>query len=1096
MEKVYERAGRIPRRIQSGPPPLSFAQQRLWLIDQLEPGAPTYNVSRAARLTGPLKKAALQRSLDEIVRRHEALRTSFPSLEGSPIQLIAPTLTIPLPITDLTGVPEVHLEAQSRRLLTEMANRPFDLARGSLLRADLLQLGPEEHILLLVMHHIASDGWSMAILFRELEACYDAFATGRPAALPDLPIQYADYAVWQHERIGGGLGARELAYWREQLRGAPALLELPIAGPRPAIRKYRGAKQSMLLPRGLVDELHALGRLEGATLFMTVLAAFQSLLARYTGQDDIVVGTPIAGRRLETESLIGFFVNSLALRTDLSGDPTFRALLRRVREVALAAYDHQELPFQKLVEELQPARTLSHEPLFQVVIAMQNVPGSALELAGLRLHPVTFDSGIAKFDLTLDVREETQGLGLTMEYSTDLFETAAITRLLGHFRTLLDGVVTNPDRRLSELPLLTELERYQCLVEWNGTATDYPREATIEKLFEAQAAGTPDAPAVTFEAERLTYGELNEQADRLAHYLRARGVRPEVRVGICLERSLQLVVGVLGVLKAGGVYVPLDPSHPQERLRFLLADAQVGVLVTERRQLERLPPGEVGTVVCLDSERAAIALAPQGPLQSGALAEHLAYVMYTSGSTGQPKGVAVPHRAVVRLVRDTNYFQAGPDEVFLQLAPMAFDASTFELWGALLTGSHLVIAPAGTLSLEEIGRIVRQHGVTTLWLTAGLFHLMVDQCLDDLRGVRQLLVGGDVLSVAHVKRVLREVPGCRVLNGYGPTESTTFACCYPITPEGLEGSVPIGRPIANTTAYVLDRQMNLVPVGVPGELYLGGAGLARGYLGRPGLTAERFVPGPAAIASGDGPGYRLYRTGDRVRWRANGTLEFLGRLDQQVKVRGYRVEPGEIEMMLCEHPAVQGAAVIATEDTSGDRCLVAYVVPKGTTLPVSDLRSFLQQRLPDYMVPSLFMLLEALPLSSNGKVDRAALPAPDQLSQGQDTWVAPRNRLEEQLAAIWAAVLRLERVGVEDNFFALGGHSLLATQVISRVRTSFGVELPVRALFEDPTVTGLARRVSLVLETTAVPAPPLVRLPREADARSRLSLHHSESNEP
>ena len=817
-------------------------------------------------------------------------------------------MSIPLRITDISGSAEIDREAQSARLLTEMANRPFDLARGPLCRADLLRLGPEDHILLLSIHHIVSDGWSMGILFRELTAYYDAFATGKPAALLEPPIQYADYAVWQRERMGGRLGARELAYWRKQLGGAPALLELPMAWPRPARQSYRGATQSMLLPRSLLEQVHRLRRAEAATLFMTILAAFQSLLARYSGQDDIVVGTPIAGRRWETENLIGFFANSLALRTDLSGDPTFREILRRVREVALAAYDHQELPFQKLVEELQPARTLSHEPLFQVVIAMQNLPGSDLELAGLRLRPVAVDSGMAKFDLTLYVREETQGLALTLEYSTDLFEGAAITRLLGHFGTLLEAVTTDSDRRLSELPLLTEPERFQCLVEWNATGTDYPREATIAGLFEAQAGRTPDAPAVTFEAERLTYQDLNEQADRLAHYLRAGGVGPEVRVGICLERSLQLVIAVLGVLKAGGVYVPLDPSQPQERLRFLLADAQVGVVLTERRHLERWTPGGPATVVCLDSERAAIARMPQGPLQSGASAEHLAYVMYTSGSTGQPKGVAVPHRAVVRLVRDTNYFRGGPEEVFLQLAPMAFDASTFELWGALLTGSHLVIAPPGALSLEEIGRIVQQSRVTTLWLTAGLFHLMVDERLEDLRGVRQLFAGGDVLSVAHVKRVLREVPGCRLVNGYGPTESTTFACCHPITSEDLQASVPIGRPIANTTVYVLDRRLNLVPVGIPGELYLGGAGLARGYLCRPGLTAERFVPAPATIA-GDGPGGRLYRTGDRVRWRANGTLEFLGRLDQQVKVRGYRVEPGEIEVTLCEHPAVQGAAV-------------------------------------------------------------------------------------------------------------------------------------------------------------------------------------------
>jgi amino acid adenylation domain-containing protein len=1073
----------ILRRAGSDPAPLSFAQQRLWFLEQLYPGTPLHNISRVIRLSGALDAEVLQRTLDAVVARHEALRTTIVTTNGTPLQVVTAASSVPVVVTDLRGLAEPEREAEERRLVLEATRRPFDLARGPLFRGMLLRLGDEEHLLLVSMHHIVSDGWSMGVLSRELTAFYDAFTTGTPAGLPDLPIQYADYAVWQRERLQGERLERELAYWREQLQGAPPVIGLPTDRPRPSVQSSRGAKRGILLPPDVSRQLRALSQHEGVTLFATVLAAFQTLLARYAGQDDIVVGSPIAGRtRTETEGLIGFFVNTLALRTDLSGDPTFRELLRRVREVTLGAYAHPDIPFEQLVEELQPERDMSRTPIFQVALAMQNLPQHKLELRGLTLRSEPTDSGTAKFDLTLFITEQGAGLRAVMEYCTDLFDAGTIVRLLGHFRVLLDGIVADPDRRLSELPLLPEPERHQVLVEWNATTTDCPRHATIGDLFHSQAAATPDAVAVVADGGRLTYRELDARANRLAHYLRARGVGPETRVGICLDRSLDLVVGVLGIVKAGAAYVPLDPSYPPDRLRFLLADARVAVLLTESRHGGRLPRGCVATTICLDDEWTAIARGPDGPPRGGALAGNLAYVMYTSGSTGVPKGVAVPHRAVVRLVLGTDYFQGGPDEVFLQLAPAAFDASTFEIWGALLTGARLVIAPPGTLSLEEIGRAVREHGVSTLWLTAGLFHLMVDRGLDDLRGLRQLLAGGDVLSVAHVERVLRELPHCRLLNGYGPTESTTFASCHPVVTGDLLDSVPIGRPIANTRAYVLDGHMGPVPVGVPGELYLGGLGLARGYLGRPGLTAERFVPDPFGPAFGGELGGRLYRTGDRVRWRADGALEFLGRMDDQIKVRGHRVEPGEVEASLREHPAVRAAVVVAREDIPGEKCLVAYLVPEQPALGVSELRTFLHQRLPDFLVPSAFVLLEELPLSASGKVDRRLLPRPaGQSSELAEAFVAPRGPIEELLAGIWATVLRIERVGVHDNFFELGGHSLLATQVISRILATLGVELPLRAIFEAPTVAGLADHVVAAQHTEgSLHAPALVPVARES----------------
>jgi len=1035
--------------------PASFAQQRLWFLDQLEPGSHLYNIPQAIRLSGALKTEALRQSLAAIVARHESLRTTFALIDGAVSQLIAERQAVEMPVTDLSDLPEAEREAEVERLAQAEAQRPFDLSRGPLLRASLLRLGAEEHVLLLTMHHIASDGWSMGIFYQELATLYDACSKAEPSPLQELPIQYADYALWQHEWLQGEVLGQQLAYWKQQLTGAPAALELPTDYARPAALSYRGARQSLLLPKSLAQSLKALSQQEGVTLFMTLLAAFQILLSRYSGQQDIVVGSPIAGRtQSETEGLIGFFVNTLVLRSDLSGNPTVRELLGRVREVALEAYAHQDVPFERLVEELQPERSLNRTPLFQVMFILQNAPQPTRQLGDLSLSFLSLSTQTSKFDLTLSLSEVADGLRASFEYSTDLFEAATITRLLGHFQNLLEAIAADPNRRLSDLPRLTEAEREQLLVEWNQTRTDYPKDAGIHQLFEAQVEQTPEAVAVVFEGQQLTYRELNRRANQLAHYLRKQGVGPEALVGICLERSIETVVALLGILKAGGAYVPLDPAYPKERLSFMLEDTQVPVLLTQQRLIGKLPEHRA-QVICLDTGWQAIAQESEENPISGTTAENLAYVIYTSGSTGRPKGVAVPHRGVVRLVKNTNYVNLSSDEVFLQFAPISFDASTFEVWGCLLNGARLVVFPAHTPSLDELGQAIERHQVTTLWLTASLFHLMVDGHLKYLRHVRQLLAGGDVLSVPHVEKVLRELKGCQLINGYGPTESTTFTCCHLITSnDRREGSIPIGRPIANTQVYILDRYLQPVPVGVPGELFIGGDGLARGYLNRPELTQARFIPNPFSTRAED----RLYRTGDLVRYLPDGDIEFLGRIDQQVKIRGFRIELGEIEAALSQHPLVRESVVIAREDAPGDKRLVAYLTLSQKAEEIaSELRRFLKEKLPDYMVPSAFVLMAAFPLSPNGKVDRRALPAPDEIRpEVARDFVAPKDELELRLIGIWEKVLGVHPVGVRDNFFDLGGHSLIAVRLFTEIEQMFGKHLPLATLFQAPTIEQLA----------------------------------------
>ncbi|MCY1015549.1 non-ribosomal peptide synthase/polyketide synthase [Pyxidicoccus sp. MSG2] len=1047
--------------------PVSFAQQQLWLVDRLSPGGFAYNLFRAFRLTGPLDAVALRKGLDALVQRHEVLRTTYADVGGQPVQVVAPAREGHWPTVDLSDVSE--REDTARRLARDEAERPFDLEHEHPLRATLLRLGTQDHVLLLSLHHIACDEWSLGVLVRELGTLYRAFSSGVAPSLPALPIQYADFARWQRQKLTGEALEPLLAEWRRRLSGPLPSLELPADHPRPGTRTLRGGHQRVHLPAEVARELEALARREGVTPFMLLLAAWQVLLRVHSGQEDLLVGTPVAGRgRAEVEGLMGAFVNVLVLRTDLSGDPSFRELLARVRATCLDAYSREDVPFDRLVEALEVRGDAGRTPLFQTMFTFQAAPAAALELADVRVSRLEVERRLSKFDVSLHLAAGPEGLSGELEYSADLFTPDTAARLAERLEVLLRGVALAPDARLSALPVMAEAERHRLLVEWNATRTDYPRDATLPALFAAQAARTPDAVAVAFGDLRLTYRELDRRANGLAHHLRALGVRTGTPVGLCVERSLELVVGVLGILKAGGAYVPLDPSHPRERLALLLDDTGVPWVLASPELLPRLPETLGLQVVPLG----AVTTEREDAPRTGVTAGDLAYVVYTSGSTGRPKGVGVPHRAVVRLVMGADYARFGPDEVFLQLAPLAFDASTFELWGSLLHGARLVMFPPHTPSLEELGQALRRERVTTLWLTAGLFEQMVSLQPEALEGVRQLLAGGDVLPPGAARERLARGVGVLV-NGYGPTEGTTFTCCHVMrTPEDVGPTVPIGRPIANTRVYVLDATLRPVPLGVPGELYAGGDGVALGYLGRPELTAEHFVPDAFSTE----PGARLYRTGDRVRWRANGTLEFLGRLDGQLKVRGYRIEPGEVEAALRLCSDVRDAVVVAREDGASGRRLVAYVVPTtpGATLASTVLRDFLKQRLPEPMVPSAFVPLEALPLTANGKVDRRALPVPDSTVAEPRPDSAPRTATEELLADLWARLFGLERVGVEEDFFALGGHSLVATRLVAWVRDTFGVELPVRRVFEAPTVSSLATTLdTLRSEGQRLQAPPL-----------------------
>jgi amino acid adenylation domain-containing protein len=1043
--------------------PLSFAQQRLWLLDQLEPGSPFYNLPHPVRLTDKLDVAALEAGLNKVALRHESLRTTFHEVNGKPVQRIAETADLKIAVTDLSHWSGAKQKEEAQRLATEEARTPFDLQRGPLLRVRLLRLSQEDHLLLLTMHHIVSDGWSLSIFVREAAAFYEAALAGRAPALEPLPIQYADYALWQREQLEGGAFASGLEYWKRQFSGPIAALQLPADYPRPRIQKYRGVQRHLSLKKELAEACMALARREQITLFMFLLAAYKLLLSRYSGQEDIVVGSPIANRtRPEIEGLIGYFANTLALRTDLSGDPTVREMLQRVRETALGAYAHEDVPFEKLLEDLQVPRDPSRQPLFQAVFALQNLPPSAYALHNLTLSPIEVDTGTSKFDLTLIAQQNNAGLEFTLECNTDLFSPSTGNRLLQHLQNVLCGILENPDRLISEIPLLSGDEREQ-LVHSSRRQNEYPADASLVELFEIQAKLRPQAQAVGFENEWLTYSALNERANQLAHYLLQQGIGPEMLVGILIERSLDLVVSILGILKAGAAYLPLDPDYPPERLAFMLSDSRAAAVLAHRIFRDRLASTSLRTI-CLEDERDKIQDQDRVNPACRLTPEQAAYVIYTSGSTGRPKGAVVSHANVVRLFRATQpWFNFCSDDVWTLFHSCAFDFSVWELWGALLYGGRLVIVPHWLArSPDAFLELLAGEKVTILNQTPSAFRQLVraEGALTEepKLSLREIIFGGEALDFTMLQPWIERHGDCpRLINMYGITETTVHVTYRPVAAQDLKQleESRIGRAIPDLEIYLLDRHMEPVPPGVAGEIYVAGAGVARGYLHRPELTAERFIPNPFAAK----PGERLYKTGDLGRSRTSGDLEYLGRIDQQIKVRGFRIELGEIESVFRQHPQVQDCVAIL-QSNAGEKSLALYVVAKDNQPPtINDLRRHAGERLPEYMLPASVTFLPALPLTAHGKVDRQALPLPEHARPAlEENYVAPASEVEQSLAEIWAQVLGLERVGVEDNYFTLGGDSIRSIEIRAKAHAR-GLNISVQELFQYQTIRGLARQL-------------------------------------
>ncbi len=1056
-----EHRATVRPRNRAQPAPLSFAQQRLWFLAQLDADSRQFTVAAGLRLHGRLDIPALRRALDTIVARHEVLRTTFQTVDGSPVQVIAESGSIDLPLIDLSGQAESRRDAEVARLVEQTRQHRFDLSRDLPLHPALVRLSRDEHILLMAWHHVASDNWSAGVFDKELSALYGAFVRGEPSPLPELPIQYADFALWQRERLQGPPLEALLSYWRAQMTGSPTSLDLPTDRPRPRVQTSQGAEEVVQLPRMLSEGLQQLSRQEEATLFMTLVAAFKTLLYRYSGQTDLLVGTPVSGRQaVEAEGLIGLFLNTLVLRTDLGGDPTFRELLHRVRTVALGAYSHQELPFERLVEDLRVERDLSRTPLFQVMFNLRNRARPPLELAGLSVTRLEIESTVAQGDLNLAVVERPDGLRLQLEYSTDLFDRETIVRMLGHYETLLHAVVADPDRPISTLPLMAEAERRQLLHTWNDTALPFPQDRSLVRLFEDQVSRTPNATAFVCNGERLSYAELNRRANQLAHYLRGQGVGQEQVVGLCLERSLDAAVGLLGILKAGAAYLPLDPAYPTARLRFMIEDSDARLVVTRQRFMETLSLAASRQALCLDTDQAQVERQPVENVAVDVAPDRLAYVIYTSGSTGQPKGVAVEHRQILnRLWWMWHAYPFAPDEASCQKTALSFVDSLWELLGPLLQGIPTVILPDDTVrDPQRLVQSLGEHRVTRLWLVPSLLRVLLENVphlQQRLPALKMWVSSGEMLPVELLQRFQGLMPDSTLFNLYGTSETWDVTWFAPLSGATGTSRVPIGRPIANMQTYILDQHLEPVPLGVAGELYLGGVGLGRGYVNRPELTRERFVRHPFLNSAGA----RLYRSGDLARYLPDGNIEFLGRRDEQIKLRGFRIELGEIEAALAQHPEVRQGVVVAHEDGKAGARLVAYMVGKQPGRPsASDLRLFLRGRLPEYMMPTGFVALDSLPLTPSGKVDRRALPALDPVETGDEsTFVAPRDDLELQLALMWEQLLGRKHIGVRDSFFDLGGHSLLAVRLFAQIHERLGQRLPLATLFEAPTIEGLSR---------------------------------------
>ncbi|MBD2438978.1 non-ribosomal peptide synthase/polyketide synthase [Nostoc sp. FACHB-110] len=1094
----------ILKRTENADLPLSFAQQRLWFLDQFETNSSFYNIPIGLRLVGNLNVAALEASLETIIQRHEALRTNFISIDGKATQVIQAQTNWTLEVVDLQHLSAQEIEIAAQELAQQQALTPFDLAGEPLIRVKLLLLSPTEQWLSVCMHHVVSDAWSMGVFVDELSTLYNAYSQNQPSPLLPLPIQYADFAIWQRQWLQGEVLDKQLSYWQQQLASAPTFLPLPTDRPRPAVQTFNGTYLEFALSAELTQQLEKLSNQQGVTLFMTLLAAYNTLLYRYTGQEDILVGSPIANRdRSEVEGLIGFFVNTLVMRGDLSQNPSFSELLWRIRSMALSAYAHQDLPFEMLVEALQPERDLSHTPLFQVMFSLQNdVPISQVQLSGLTVSSLPIKLTTSRFDLTLIMQNSPTGLVGLWEYSTDLFDASTIERMTSHFVTLLEDIVANPQQNICQLPLLTQTEQQNLLVEWNDTFVDYPQDKVIHQLFEAQVERTPDAVAVIFENQSLTYHQLNSSANSLANYLRSAklscsdslGVKPDTLVGICVERSLEMVIGILGILKAGGAYLPLDPEYPTERLAFMLEDAAVSVLLTQQKLVEKLPQHQA-RVVNLDSDWQDINQMSQENIISGVQAHNLGYVIYTSGSTGQPKGVAMNQIALCNLIlwQLHNSPMSSQGVKTLQFAPVSFDVSFQEMFTTWCSGGTLLLIDE-QLRRDSLAllKLLQQQAVERLYLPFVALQQLAEVAVSNeivTSHLREIITAGEQLQITPaIANWLSGLRDCTLHNHYGPSESHVVAT-YTLTPpvDNWAALPPIGRPIANTQIYILDQYLQPVPVGVPGELHIGGVSLARGYLNRPELTEEKFIPNPfrgrGAGEQGSKGEDRLYKTGDLVRYLADGNIEYLGRIDNQVKIRGFRIELGEIEAVLSQYQLLQANCVIVREESMGDKRLVAYIVPQPEqTVIVSELRQFLKSQLPEYMVPAAIVTLDALPLTPSGKVNRRALPAPELSSEISETYVAPRTPIEEILVLIWQQVLKVEPIGREDNFFELGGHSLLATQIVSRIRTNFQVELPLRSLFAAPTIAGIASIIGqLQQQDLALVAPPILQRTENAD---------------
>ncbi|MBW4673819.1 MAG: amino acid adenylation domain-containing protein [Desmonostoc geniculatum HA4340-LM1] len=1053
-------ADTIPKRQISQNIPLSFSQQRLWFIDQLYHGSSFYNIPIAFHIKGQLNINALHQSLNEILKRHQIWRTTFRLVNGEPIQEIADDLTWDLTVINLEHLSDKNWEPEVKQLVAKEATKPFNLAKGLLVRAILLRLSEEEHILLVTMHHIITDGWSCGVFLRELSTLYAAFSTNQPSPLPELPIQYADFAIWQRDRIQGEFLAIKLKYWKQQLSGELPVLQLPTDRPRPTVTTFAGAKQYFTLSTALTNALKQLSQRQDATLFMSLLAAFNILLYRYTDQEDILIGSPIANRnRAELEGMLGLFVNTLVLRNNLSGNPTFCELLHRVRQVTLDAYAHQDLPFEMLVEELQPERDLSRNPLYEVMFVLQNTPTSVQEVSGLTLHTLDFDSGTSQLDIFLSMFESQEGLTGCLEYNTDIFDATTIIQFINNFQTLLENIVANPEQRICELSLLTVAEQEELLFKFNQTSAEY-KNLSLDQLFEQQVELTPDSIALIHQSEQLTYRQLNHKANQLANYLQKQGVTKETLVAICLERSIDMVVGILAILKAGGAYIPLDPSYPVERLNFMLSDSQASILISHQEILEKLSLSSP-KIVCLDIHKdKIIQQSPENPVNSSK-PDNLAYIIYTSGSTGTPKGVLATHRGTVNGLHwlwKTYPFTS--EEVCCQKTATSFVDSVWEIFAPLLQGIPTVIISNVTLLDAKLFiEALAHHKVTRIILVPSLLRLLIDNyhhLTQKLSQLRLWITSGEALSVNLTKTFRELMPFAKLINLYGSSEVSANATYYDTSLlQDQANTVPIGRPIDNIQIYVLNRNLQPTPVGVIGELYIGGDSLARGYLNRPELTQEKFIDNPFISAE-----KKLYKTGDLVRYLNDGNLEYLGRHDHQVKIRGFRVELGEIASVITQHPDVQDSVVIALYDAEENQRLIAYIVTEKQEI-TTQLLPYLQQKFPNYMLPSAFVVLDALPLTPNGKVDKRSLPTDEVIRVNTTkTLTAPRNFTELSLVKLWESLLNISPIGVIDNFFNLGGHSFLAVRLMAQIQDRFGHNLTLSTLFENPTIEKLAAIVS------------------------------------